>query len=583
MSDGPRPGAPRAGFRLLRRCVQRRRGVMLLALAGSLGHSAASLATPLVTRAGIDDAVARGGRAWVFALLLLGIAVLRAGFSAARKYSASWLGALVSRDLRSDMFAHLQRLSIMAHNRFGSGQLMSRASSDATVVETTLSGLPFLVQATVMAVGASILLVTIQPLLAAAVVGTVLACAAAPLAFLRPIHRRSRAVQDQIGEVSEFVEQQVRGIRVVRGHGLESAHQRWGNRLIDELRRAGMRLVAMRAWFTAAFVAVPSAATITSLALGGWLCFEGRLTPGGLLAFLQYLGVLVGIVPAVAQVATLWPQALASTARIDQVLRTVPDVQEPANPRPLPEGGGVVELRGVVAGYARERPALDGVDLRIDAGRSLALVGASGSGKSTLGLLVPRFLDPWQGEVLLDGTPVRDLSLSALRGEVAVVFEDGPTLGVSVRENIALGVPTASHAEVEQAAEMAGCDVFVEALPEGYDTVLGEEGLTLSGGQRQRVAIARALLRARARVLILDDVTSALDPDTQASVVEALATAMCGRTTLITSHRTELVRLADEVAVLAAGRVVARGPAAEMLAHPALRAALGGDLAAASA
>ncbi len=574
MADGPERPAPRTALGLLRRCVARRFGVLAVAVLGSLGHAGAQLATPLVARAGIDAGIRGGGRLWPYAAALLGIALLRGGFGAMRKYNASRLGALLASDLRAQLFAHLQRLSITARNRFGQGQLMSRAASDATVVDATCSGLPWIVQAVVMSVGAAVLMVLIQPLLALAVIATVALCAAAPFCFLRPMHRRSRAVQNQMGAVAQFVEQQVRGIRVVRGHGLEAVQQQAGRGRIEELRRLGLGLVAMRAVFTAAFVAVPSAAMITCIGLGGWMTFEGRLTPGGLLAFLQYLGVLVAIVPAVSQVVTIWPQALAALGRIDEVLRTAPDVRDPARPRPLPAGNGTVELRGVVAGYGTGRPALDGLHLHLEAGSSLALVGASGSGKSTVALLLARFLDPWHGDVLLDGTPARELRLADLRRQVAIVFEDGPTLGLSVRDNIALGRPGATDAEIVRAAQLAQADDFIRALPDGYETVLGEDGLTLSGGQRQRVAIARALLQTDARLLVLDDATSALDPATQAAIVDALRIAMRGRTTLITTHRAEMARIADEVAVLADGRVVDRGPAEVVLGTATVLGAL---------
>ena len=329
----------------------------------------------------------------------------------------------------------------------------------------------------------------------------------------------------------------------------------------------------MRAGFVAAFVAVPSTAVMVTLVLGSHLARHGSLTPGELLAFLGYLGALIGIVPAIQQLLTSWPAALASAARINVVLTSEPDIVSPPHPRPLPLGPGHVQLRGVTFGYVPGEPVLKGLDLDLAGGTSLALVGASGAGKTTVARLLMRTHDAWSGGVLLDGAPVNELELSQLRRCIATVFQEPIALGGTVRDNIAMGLPGATDEQILAAARLALVDDFVRDLPEGYAAPVGEQGLLLSGGQRQRLSVARAIVRDP-RVLVLDDATSALDPDSQQALGESLRAVMRGRTTLLISHRLETALLADEVAVVADGQIVARGPSRAMVSHPAFREAL---------
>ena len=298
--------------------------------------------------------------------------------------------------------------------------------------------------------------------------------------------------------------------------------------------------------------------------LGGWLGATGRMTPGDLLAFFQYVALLITPVIAGAELLSNWPQASAASARIAEVLAAEPDVTERPHARHLPPGPGNDPLRATSRfATAPSRPLFDDLDLVVDGGSSVALVGASGAGKTTLAFLACRFYDPTAGRVFLDGTPVDELRLDELRGAVSIVFEDTVVFTASIRENLRVGRPEASDAEIERAAMLAEADAFVRALPHGYDTVVGPQGYSLSGGQRQRLAIARAILRD-SRVLILDDAMSAVDPPTEAAIRRGLVEAMRGRTTLVIAHRVETISLADRVVLLDGGRVVADGTHEEL-------------------
>jgi ATP-binding cassette subfamily B protein len=436
---------------------------------------------------------------------------------------------------------------------------------------------PFLLQTVAIAVGACILLVAIHPPLAMAVVAAIVLMGAVTLRQAAPLRPRSRLLQDSLGRFTQFVEQQVGGIRVVKGHGFEDVNRADGASRAEHIAEAGVHLALARARFVMLFMLTPASASLAVVGIGSWLATRGSLTAGELFAFLQYMALLMSPVQVGAQVVMVWPQAVAASARIDEVLSAQPDVRPPARPVPLPDGPGRVQFEAVEFGYRPGRPVLNGVSLDIPGGTSVALVGASGGGKSTLASLVPRFYDPGGGRVLLDGADVRNLRLSTLRSAVAMVFEDTVVFTATIRENIALGRPHASDEEVRRAARLAQVEEFVEGLADGYDTLVGEHGASLSGGQRQRLAIARAILRDP-RVLILDDAMSAVDPGTDEVIRRGLVEVMRGRTTIIVAHRLETLALADRIVLLGEGRVLAEGTHVDLLDLPAYRRALAIDV-----
>jgi ATP-binding cassette subfamily B protein len=565
----------RAARALVFRAVRARRRPLFGALSGAAVYLTVVLAIPLVVKVAVDRVIV-GDDADVapFVVILLGLGVLRAAGGALRKYYATKTPALISNDLRGELFEHFQRLSFSYHDRVGAGQLMARASTDVTMLEQALGPLPWAIQSVCMFVLGVVLLGFVHPVLAVAVAAVIAAGTVRALRQATTLYPASLLVQRRLGRFTEFVEQQVQGVRVVKGHGFERTFAGRGAALGTDVREAGIEFVDRRARFQALLYGTPGAAIVCVIGLGGWLGATDRLTPGGFVAFMQYLALLIAPAAAGAELLTAWPQALAASARISDVLATEADVAEPPHARRLPPGPGHIRFDAVRFGYRPGRTVLDGFTLDVPGGQSIALVGASGTGKSTVAYLLCRFYDLWSGSVSLDGVPVADLRLHDLRHAVSMVFEDTVIFTASIRENLLMGRLDANDDDLHRAAELAEADEFIRALPDGYDTVVGPQGYSLSGGQRQRLAIARAILRD-ARVLVLDDAMSAVDPPTEAAIRRGLVHAMEGRTTVIVAHRVETISLADRVVLLSHGRVVADGTHDELLALPEYRHALG--------
>lgn len=569
---------------ILRRLLRAQRRPLVLSLLGALGYLLTQLAQPLAVRHGVQGLIDDRSTVLTEAFtVLVGLGILRAASGALRKYQASLLLAGLGADLRGRVYAHLQRLDLGFHARMGSGQLLARASGDVTMVEQFAGMAPFVVQSLLVGLGGAALLFVLSPALAGLVLLVVLVMGALALLLARPMFPTSTALQDVVGDYTSFVEEQVHGIRVVKGHGFESAHRELGGDLASTVRHLGVGLGRQRARFLAALLAVPGAATLVVLAVGGHMALHGepggsgfraQLSPADLLAFVQYLGLLVTPVMVSAQLLSVWPQVRAALRRIEAVLDAVPTVVSPRSPAALGETRPpALALRDVHVGYLPGEPVLRGVDIEVPAGTCLAVVGPSGSGKTTLLLLVERFLDPWSGRVELDGVDIRDLDLEELRSALCPVFQQPQLFAATVAQNVALGHPGATPEQVRRALSLAGCDGLLAALPHDVDSHVGEGGGALSGGQRQRVSVARALVRS-APVLLLDDVTSALDPGSAEELRASLARLLPGRTALLVAHHPETVRLADAVVVLEHGQVVARGTPDELAQHPAYRKAL---------
>jgi ATP-binding cassette subfamily B protein len=579
--DGHPPSTPTDRY-LARRLVldsfRARKRQLIAASAGAVLYLVSMLAVPLLSKSVLDSIVARRRLHDLIAPLaaLIAAGVVRAGAGALRKYQATKFMALVGMDLRDRMYRHFQRLSFAYHDRLGAGELMSRVAGDVTGLETVLSMIPFAVQSVGLGLFGAVVLCVLQPVLGTAVVVAVALASALAIRLVRALYPLSRKVQDRLGDFGQFVEQQVNGVRVIKGHGFEPVNLARGALLSADVRDLGIGLIGYRARFWTAFVLAPCLAMLLVLGPGVWLGAHGRMTAGDIFAFVQYVGMLMAPVLVGAQLISSWPQASGSAARVAEVLAAEPDVSDPPDPRPLPPGNGTVTFEGVWFGYHPSRCVLNGLDLTIEAGTSVALVGASGAGKTTAAYLIPRFYDVWGGRVLLDGEPVNELSLNELRRAVSIVFEDTVIFSDTIRRNICMANPAASDEEVRAAARRAHADAFIEALPDGYETVVGEQGASLSGGQRQRIAIARAIL-SQPRLLILDDATSAVDPTTDEAIRADLAEVLRGRTAIIVAHRVETLELADRVVLIDDGRVVADGTHDRLLAVPAYRAALALD------
>jgi ATP-binding cassette subfamily B protein len=527
----------------------------------------ATVAIPWLTGQGVD-AVDRGDRddLRLYAALVVGAAVLRVALSVARRLVAGRVSLGVELNLRNLMYEHLQALELGFFARQQTGQLMSRATVDLNSVRFFLGyGLVFILQSALTILLASAAMFLLQPGLAA------LALIPVPFVVLVAARygRRSRPalqeVQQRIAELTADVEENVSGVRVVKAFAAEDRQLERFRSTVTRVFGQSMIATRLRAFYNPFIGFLPNLGLAVVLLVGGRQVVNGSLSLGDFTAFYTYLLMLIGPMRQLGIALGLAQRATASGARIFELLDREPQIVAPEGAPPLPAGSGRVELRGVTFAYeGAPAPALRDVDLVVDAGTTVALVGATGSGKTTLVQLLARLYDVTEGAVLIDGADVRDVDLPSLRRSIAVVDDDPFLFSASVAENIAYGRPDASREEIEQAAERAQAAEFVAELPAGYDTRVGERGLTLSGGQRQRIAIARALL-ADPRILILDDATSSVDASTEQAIKTALREVMAGRTTFVIAHRLSTIALADDIVVLEGGRIAARGTHAELL------------------
>jgi ABC-type multidrug transport system fused ATPase/permease subunit len=489
------------------------------------------------------------------ALAILGAAVLRLGLIVVRRVVAGKVSLGVEFDLRQTFYAHLQRLELGFFDSQQTGQLMSRATVDLQAIRFFLGyGLIFITQNLLTITLASAVMFAIKPWLA------LVALAPAPLVvyvasrYNRVSRPAQQEVQQRIAELTAEAEENVSGIRIVKAFAREEHQLRRFQRAVARVFDQSIYSTRLQAFFSPLLGLLPQVGIALVLLIGGREVIAGNLSLGDFTAFYTYLAM------GMAQ------RAIASGNRLFEILDREPQIQSPPGAPALPPGGGQVQLHGISLHYegAEEVPALEDVDLSVEAGKTVALVGPSGSGKTSLVALIARLYDPSEGEVLVDGADVRGVDVASLRSEVAFVADDSFLFTASVAENIAYAQPQATMKQIEAAARRAQADGFIRELPDGYETRVGERGLTLSGGQRQRVAIARALL-ADPRILILDDATSSVDATTEAAIKAGLREAMAGRTTFIIAHRLSTVSLADEIVVLDGGRIVDRGTHEELM------------------
>jgi ABC-type multidrug transport system fused ATPase/permease subunit len=565
----------RTFYRLLGFLRPYRRGVfwsLFLAAAAIAG----TVAIPWLTGRAIDQ-IKHGHR---HGLILVGLAIVVAGLArlvltVARRLIAGRVSLGVEYDLRNRMYAHLQSLELGFFDGQQTGQLMSRATVDLQAVRFFLGyGLVFLLQSGLtLGLGAAAMLV-LNPSLA------LIALSPVPLVVLIgwQFGKRNRPalqeVQQRIAELTAAAEENVSGVRVVKAFAREAHQARRFRHSVTRVFDQSMLSTRIRAFYTPLIGFLPSLGLAAILFFGGRRVIDGTLTIGEFTAFYAYLLMLISPMRSLGIFLGMAQRAVASGARVFQVLDRAPAMQVPDDAPALPPGGGHVRFRDVTMSYPDSaEPALRDVDLDVPAGRTVALVGPTGSGKTTLVALVPRLYDVERGQVLVDGADVRQVDPVSLRHAVALVTDDPFLFSASVHENIAYARPDASRAEVEAAARRAQADEFIAELPEGYETLIGERGLTLSGGQRQRLAIARALL-ADPRILILDDATSSVDATTEHEIKQALREVMQGRTTFIIAHRLSTISLADEVVVLEAGRVACHGTHDELLETSSLYQAI---------
>jgi ATP-binding cassette subfamily B protein len=516
------------------------------------------------------------------ALAIVAAAVLRLGLTIVRRVVAGKVSLAVEFDLRQSFYAHLQRLELGFFDSQQTGQLMSRATVDLQSIRFFLGyGLIMITQNLLTITLACAVMIAIDPLLA------LVALVPAPFVvytasrYNRVTRPAAQEVQQRIAELTAEAEENISGIRIVKAFAREEHQLHRFRRAVNRVFDQSIYTTRLQATFSPLIGLLPQIGIALVLLVGGREVISGSLSIGSFTAFYTYVAMLAGPMRMLGMTLGMAQRAIASGNRLFEILDREPRIESPPGAPGLPAGRGRVELRGVTLRYdgtradaseidhtgvgSKSDAALSEIDLEVTAGSTVALVGPSGSGKTSLVALVARLYDPSEGSVLVDDADVRGVDVISLRSEVGFVADDSFLFSATVADNITYARPAASRDEIEAAARRAQADEFIRDLPGGYETVVGERGLTLSGGQRQRLAIARALV-ADPRILILDDATSSVDATTEAAIKDGLREAMAGRTTFIIAHRLSTVSLADEIVVMDGGRIVDRGTHEELLA-----------------
>ena len=566
---------------ILDACRHRKAGIGLGVLAG-LGWTAGKVSVGwLVSRAvdlGIEAKDMSELRRW--SLYIAGAAVVVGVFTGLRRYLAFREARWIEADLREQLFAHFQRLHFAFHDRAQTGQLMSRANTDLQQIQAFVVMIPLTISNGVTVLAVTVILFLTDPVLTVLALGSLPFLNVLATRFSRRLHPAVMGIQQESAELAAVVEETVAGVRVVKGFGAEPVQAARLRTEADDVYGRSMEAANVRATFLPALELLPNLGLIMVLGYGGHQVLNENLSLGDLVMFNVYVLMLIWPLRMLGMIIAQGQRSAAAAERVQEILDTAPVIVDSPAGHPLPPAGpqggrGAVRFEGVRFSYATDLPVvLDDFDLVVPAGQSVALVGATGSGKTTVARLIPRFYDVQDGAVLVDGVDVRDVRVKELRKAVGIVFEDTFLFSDSIGANIAFADPDASPESIARAARLAGADEFIERLPEGYDTPIGERGFSLSGGQRQRIAIARAIL-ADPRVLILDDATSSVDPTKEHEIRDALTEVMRGRTTIVIAHRPATIALADRVVLLSGGRVVADGTHDSLLeSSPAYREVL---------
>ncbi|OGO34432.1 MAG: ABC transporter [Chloroflexi bacterium RBG_16_57_11] len=539
-----------------------------LALGITLALTILLLLVPAIIRQVIDVGLAQSDGRFLLAaaLALLAIGVLRSLLVYGQRYVSEWIASHIGYDLRNRLYDHIQYLPFSFHDHSQTGQLISRCIEDVRAVERfTGFGVIELIRLGLLMLGITGLLFWQSPPLASIALLPMIPLVLITTAFGRRVGDFFLKVDISLGDLSSRVQENVTGVQVVRAFAREPYEIErfaWKNR---DLYRARVRVVSIFAWVMPTTHFLVALGTILILWFGGNMVMQGEMSVGELVAFNSYLLLLAAPAQQLTWLVNAAGEAVAGLQRSFEILDLVPEIQSPPQATRLPSLKGRVEFQHVSLHYPDQTiPALEEVDLCVEPNQVIALIGPTGSGKTSLVNLIPRFYDPSQGVILVDGVDVRQMELDSLRRQIGIVLQTSLLFSTTIAENIAYGRPDASQEEIEQAARAAQAHEFITQIADGYQTVVGERGITLSGGQRQRVAIARALL-LDPRILILDDSTSSVDTETERLIQQALERLMEGRTTFVIAQRLSTVRRADLILVMQDGRILERGTHIELL------------------
>jgi ATP-binding cassette subfamily B protein len=559
--------------------VRRYRWRAISALGALTLAALTTLVVPVAVRRMIDFGFTGRGLALIdsYFLVMIGVAALLAFASAMRYFLVMTLGERIVADLRGDVFAHLTALSAAFFDEARTGEVISRLTADTTQIKAAVgASVSVALRNLVLFIGASVMMVVTSPRLSAFVLGAIPLIVLPLYAFGRAVRRRSRFAQDTLGDASAYAAELIGAIRILQAFTNERLGiARFGNS-VERAFTAARDSIRARAVLTGVAIFLVSTSVVIVLWIGAQDVLAGRVTPGRLSQFVLYAVFAAGALGSLSEIGGEIAQASGAAERLFEILAVPPAIARPANPKPLPSPPrGDVTFDDVRFSYPTRQniSALNGVSFHVRQGEKVAIVGPSGAGKSTIFHLLLRFYDPAAGTIAFDGVRLADLDFTDLRKSIALVPQDSVMFAASVSDNIRFGRPEASDAEVVRAADLAHAGSFIAALPKGFDTPVGERGITLSGGQRQRIAIARAILRD-APLLLLDEATSSLDAESETQVAAALADLMRTRTTIVIAHRLATVLSCDRILVMDAGRIVEEGTHQTLVAAGGLYARL---------